>query len=254
MQSFSRVVVAAAALTINAFAPTAARAQALPPAADIIAKYVSAIGGKAEIMKVSSFKQVAQMDVPAVGLSASMEIYAAAPNKMASKTSIPGIGEMQNGFNGTVGWDVNPMNGPRLLADKELEALKENADFYASLLYSAERYASMETVGDTTINGEKAYKVKMVRKASKNESTSYFSASSGLLLGGVSTQDTQMGQLTISQTVSEYKKFGGLLMPTKMEQQMGPQKMVMTIKEVVLNGVPETAFDVPAAVKPLIKP
>jgi hypothetical protein len=254
MQSFSRIALATAALTISAFAPNTARAQALPPAASIIAKYVSAIGGKDEIMKISSFKQVATMDVPAIGLSASMEIYAAAPNKMASKTTIPGMGEMQNGYNGTVGWDVNPMNGPRLLADKELIALKDNADFYASLLYSADRYSSMETVGDTTVNGEKAYRVKMVRKASNTESISIFSASTGLLLGGVSTQDTQMGPMTISQSVSDYKKFGALMMPTKVEQQMGPQKMVMTIKEVILNGAPETAFEVPAQVKPLIKP
>lgn len=254
MQSFSRIALATAALTISAFAPNTARAQALPSAASIIAKYVTAIGGKDEIMKITSFKQVATMEVPAVGLSASMEIYAAAPNKMASKTSIPGMGEMQNGFNGTVGWDVNPMNGPRLLADKELSALKDNADFYGSLLYSADRYSTMETVGDTVLNGEKAYRVKMVRKASNTESMSFFSASSGLLLGGVSTQDTQMGAMTISQTVSEYKKFGALLMPTKVVQQMGPQMMVMTIKEVVMNGAPAEAFDVPATVKPLIKP
>jgi hypothetical protein len=34
---------------------------------------------------------------------------------------------------------------------------------------------------------------------------------------------------------------------------MGPNKMVMTINNVVINGAPATAFDVPDAVKPLIK-
>jgi outer membrane lipoprotein-sorting protein len=54
-------------------------------------------------------------------------------------------------------------------------------------------------------------------------------------------------------TMGEYKKFGGVLMPTKLENQMGPQKMVVTIKDVTLNAVPESAFAIPENVKPLIK-
>jgi hypothetical protein len=254
MKSFSGIATLVTALSFSTLAPAMVHAQALPAASDIIAKYVAAIGGKAEVMKVTSYKQVATMDIPAAGLSASMEIFAAAPNKMASKTSLPGIGELQNGFDGTIGWDVNPMQGPRLLADKELANMKDGADFYNNMLYAAEKYASMETVGDTTINGEKAYKVKMVRKATSNESMSYFSATSGLLLGGISTTESPMGKMTSTQSVSEYKKFGGLLMPTKMVQTMGPQQLVMTIKDVVFNATPESAFAIPDQVKPLIKP
>jgi len=254
MQSFSRVVAAVAALSVSVVAPNAARAQALPPAATIIAKYVNAIGGKAEIMKVTSYKQSATMDIPAVGLSATMEIYAAAPNKMSSKMSLPGMGEVEQGFNGTVGWQVNPMQGPRVLADKELAIAKDGSDFYANMLYSADRYSTMETVGDTTINGEKAYKVKLVSKATGNESASFFSQTSGLLMGGVTTTESPMGSVTSTQIVSDYKKFGGVMMPTKMVTTVGPQQLVLTIKDVTLNGVPDSAFDIPAQIKPLIKP
>ena len=158
----------------------------------------------------------------------------AAPNKMATKTSIPGMGEMLQGTNGTVAWDVNPMAGPRLLADKELTAMSENADFYASLLYTADRFASMETVGDTTINGEKAYTVKMVRKTSMKESRSHFSAASGLLLASSSAQESQMGVLNVTQVVKDYKKFGSLMIPTTVEQSMGPQSMFLTITDVTI--------------------
>lgn len=254
MTSFSRLALVAAALSVTVFSPVSARAQALPSASDIVAKYVAAIGGKDEIMKVTSMKQVVSLEVPTMGLTLSMEVFAAAPNKMASKTTIPGMGEMQNGYNGTIGWDVNPMQGPRLLADKELTNAAENADFYASILYSADKYASMETVGDTTINGEKAYRVKMVRKVSKTESVSYFSATSGLLLGGISTQESQAGTMQVSQSVLEYKKFGNLTLPVKIEQAMGPQKMIMTVQDVTINGAPESAFAIPEQVKPLIKP
>ncbi|MEI6738969.1 MAG: hypothetical protein WCK74_01535 [Gemmatimonadaceae bacterium] len=249
----SRSALAVVALLSSALAPQIARAQALPPASEIIAKYVAAIGGKDAIMKVTSIKQVATMDVPAVGMSATMEMFAAAPNKLASKTSIPGLGEMQNGFDGTVGWDMNPMQGPRVLTDKELTTMADNADFYASMLYTADRFSTMETVGDTTVAGEKAYKVKLVKKNSKTESTSFFSATSGLLLGSTSTQETQMGTMTMTQIVSDYKAFDGLKFPTKLEQTMGPQSIKITIKELVVNGAPASAFAVPEQIKPLIK-
>ena len=253
MQSFTRNAVAMTAVIAGALAPSLVRAQALPAASEIVAKYVTAIGGKAEVLKIRSIKQVATMDVPAVGLKADMEMYSAAPNKVAMKTTIPGLGEMQNGYNGAVAWDVNPMQGPRLLADKELAKSAELAEFYTTFLYPSDRFASMETVGDSTINGEKVYKVKLVRKATMTESIAYFSASSGLLLASFSTQESQMGQLSVLSTMADYRKFGGVLMPTKLEQQMGPQKIVVTIKDVTLNDVPESAFEIPENVKPLIK-
>ena len=254
MTSFSRIAVAAAALSVAVFSPVSSRAQALPAASDIVAKYITAIGGKDEIMKVTSLKQMGVMEIPAVGLTATMELFTAAPNKQALKATIPGMGEMVSGYNGTVGWDVNPMQGPRLKADKELVTAAEDADFYANLLYTAEKYSSMETVGDTTINGEKAFKVKMVRKTSKTESQSFFSATSGLLLGSVSTAESAMGSTQLSQSILEYKKFGGVMFPTKVEQSAGAQKIIMTINDVTINGAPESAFEVPAQVKPLIKP
>ncbi len=252
MKSFSRASVVAAALTLTAW--SSAHAQARPAASEIIAKYVTAVGGEAEIRKITSMKQIGALSVPAMGLNATMEMYSAAPNKMATKTSIPGLGEMLQGTNGTVAWDVNPMAGPRLLADKELATTLETADFYGNMLYPADRFASIETVGDTTIAGEKAYTVKMVRKSTMKEQLNYFSATSGLLLGSFSTAESQMGPMAITQSVKEYKKFGGLMFPTRIEQSMGPQQMVITISEVSFNAAPDAAFAIPDQVKPLIKP
>lgn len=253
MQAFTRIA-SMAALSIATLAPVSVQAQGHPAAADIIAKYVTAIGGKTELMKITSIKRVATMEVPAVGLTAAMEIYSAAPNKTASKTTIPGMGEMQQGYNGTVGWDVSPVAAPRLLADKELATLADNSDFYASMFYAADKFTSMETVGDTTIGGEKAYKVKMVPKATGLVGYTYFSAASGLVLANSGSQESQMGVITVFSTMSDYKQFGPLKVATRMETSMGPQKLIMTIQDIVINGAPESAFAIPEKIKPLIKP
>ena len=246
MPSFSRIA-ATSMLLIAAIVPFAtARTQARPAAADVIAKYVAAIGGKSELMKLTSFKQTATVDVAAMGLSGNMEMQAAAPNKLLTKMTIPNMVEQQQGFDGAMAWEHSPQQGARLLADQELAEFKEEADFYGNLLYSADRYASMETVGDTSISGEKAYKLKLVSKMSGSESLQYFSASTGLLLLEVRKEG--------SQQVLEYKKFGPLMVPTKIVLQQGPMKLMVNVKEVLLNSVPESAFAAPDQVKRLIKP
>lgn len=254
MQSFTRVAMAVAVLTVGVVAPESASAQALPTASEVIARYVDAIGGKAELAKITSIKQTGVMSVPAASLNAEVETFAAAPNKSAMTAVFPGMGTLSSGYNGAVAWEVNPMQGPRLLADKELAATADGADFYANLFFAPERFASMETVGDTTINGEKAYKVKMVRKATMKESFAYFSATSGLQVASVSTKESQMGVLTSFSTISEYRKFGAVMVPTKVETTSGPQKLVLTVKDVSINSVPDSAFAIPDNVKPLIKP
>ncbi len=233
---------------------TTAHAQALPTAAEIIAKHVAAIGGKDAVLAIKSMSQTGTLEIPAMGLSASMEMMIAAPNKMTSKTNVPGMGEMLQGYNGAVAWDVNPMAGPRVLADKELDQIKEQSDFYANLLYSADRYSKMDVQSVVDYAGEKAYKVLTVRKTSGTESTMYFSVATGLFIGGESTQMSQMGPMQVSQNVSGYKAFGALKFPTKIEQTIGPNKMVLTMTNVSFNSVPDAAFDVPAQVKPLVKP
>ena len=228
-------------------------AQSAPSASDVIAKYVAAIGGKDAVMKITSFKQTYTMQLPAMGITAEGEAYQAAPNKMASKSSIPGIGEMLQGTNGEIAWDANPMQGPRLLADKELAQRLEGADFYGNLLYPAERFTKMANLGLADFNGESCYKIQLVRKDSGRESMEFFSVATGLMVGAETTEESQMGSMTISSTMSDYKSFGGVKFPTKSEVNMGPNKIVTTITNVVINGAPATAFDVPDAVKPLIK-
>lgn len=228
-------------------------AQSVPPASDVIANYVKVIGGKEAIMKISSVKQVGTMEIPAMGLNAEMENFAAAPNKMSSRMSIPSLGDVVTGTDGIVAWSNNPMQGPRLIEDKELAETKAGADFYASLLFPADRYASMENLGVVDFNGEKSYKLKLVRKDTGKEAMQYFSVSSGLVVGAEMTQSSPMGDTPMTMMVSDYKAFGGVKFPTRTEMMIGANKIISTVSDIIVNGAPDSAFDVPEAIKPLIK-
>ena len=251
LQHSMRSAVAAVAALLMA-AP-AANAQPLPSAADVVAKHVAAIGGKDAIMKITSVKQTGTMEITAAGMTADLEMVMVAPNKQSMKMNLAGLGEILSGTDGNVVWSVNPMQGARLVEGKEAAQMKEQADFVAGMLFAPEKFSSMTNEGIVDFAGEKAYKIKMVRKDTGNESWNYFSVASGLQIGSEATLQSEMGTMTTSTTVTDYKQFGPLKMATKSEMTTGPQKMVLTIKTAEFNTAGPDAVTVPAAVQPLIK-
>lgn len=250
MKAIRSTIAVTAALMLSA---QTAMAQALPSAADVIAKHVAAIGGKDAVKGIKSMKQIGTMEITAAGMTADLEMMLVAPNKQSMKLNLAGLGEILQGTDGTVAWSVDPMRGPRLLEGKELDQAREQADFMAGMLYESDRYSAMTNEGIVDFAGEKAYKIKMVRKGSGNESWQYFSVATGLQTGSESTVTTEMGTITSSTTVSGYQQFGPIKMATRSEMLAGPQKMVMTTKTVEFNTAGPDAVAAPASVQPLIK-
>jgi hypothetical protein len=228
-------------------------AQPAPTASEIVSRYVKAIGGTEAIQKITSVKQTGTLSMPAMGLGGETEVLFTLPNKNATRINIGGLGEMLVGTDGDVAWSVNPMQGPRLLEDKELAATKESADFAGQMLMPADRFTSIDVVGTTDFGGEKTYQLKFVSKATGIVTQRYFSVATGLLRGAEATTDTPMGSVTSVSTFSDYKAFGGVMFPTKTETAVGPQAMVMTTTNVEFNTVPASAIAVPESVKPMIR-
>jgi hypothetical protein len=176
-----------------------------------------------------------------------------APNKSAMKLTIPGIGDITSGFDGEVAWEVNPMRGPRIKTEKEKITALEDSDFRASMTFAKERFASAECVGQVEFGGEKTWQVKTVLKSGRvvNE---FFSVATGLRVGSQTTSESQAGVISVSTRESEYKQFGALKIPTRTEMTTGPQKVVLTITDVVLGALPDSTFALPQSVKALVRP
>ena len=227
-------------------------ALAVPTADAVFARHVEAIGGKDAVLRTAAIRRIGKMEMPAQGISATMESVAS-PIKSWTKLSIPGIGDITNGFDGDVAWEVNPMRGPRIKTAKEKASALEEADFRSTMLFSKERYASVECVGAAQFAGEKTWQVKTVLKSGRvvNE---YFSVATGLRVGSETTNESQSGVISVSTRESDYKQFGALMVATRTEMTTGAQKVVLTISDVVLGTLPDSAFALPAAVKALVKP
>ncbi len=247
----SMVRIAAVVLPMAVTAQAAsAQNPALPPAASIVAKYAAAIGAPA-LLNAKAIVTKGGMSMPAAGMNATFEMTQLAPNQMNMVTTIPGMGMVQVGFDGTTAWAVDPMQGPRVLAGKELDQMKDDSDRRA-MVRQADMFTSLQTIADTTMNAERCYLVKMLWKSGR-ETYDCFSATSGLLVASKSTQKTPMGDIPVLSLISDYKKFGDITVATKTVQELMGQQQILTISSVEITNGEGVTIAPPAAIQALVK-
>jgi hypothetical protein len=224
---------------------------ALPSARSIIDRHIKEIGGRAAILAHTSQHASGTISMPANGISGALDVYGAKPDKSLVKINLGGIGDIVEGFDGTNGWSLQPMTGPMLKEGKELAEKKFDADFYGDL-HEPGRYASMKTVEKTTFDGRPCYKISLARKDG-GEDIEFYDVETGLKAGAIGTRQTPMGPITATLTLSEYKKFEGLLVAMTMKQSQMGIEQVLKLTTLEWDNVPPSTFDPPAQIKALIK-
>jgi hypothetical protein len=223
----------------------------LPPAREIIDRYIKEIGGRAAVLGRSSMHIIGTVSMPAAGINGKMETFHAKPNLYLQRLSMPGIGEMEEGFDGKVGWTRSPLTGPTLVEGKQLEERAFDADFYDELK-APDRYASMTTVEQTLFEERPVYKVRLVKKAG-GEDFEFYDVETGLKAGSVSTRETPMGALQGTTAYGDYKKYGVLRQPTTMKMTTLNVQMVMSVLAMEYDTVDTSVFAPPPQIKALIK-
>jgi hypothetical protein len=233
-------------------APRVAKPAAkLPAARDVIERHVKAIGGREAVLSHTSTKASGTIEVKSVGLTGSLEVFAARPNKLLSRVTLPGVGEIQEGFNGVVGWSISALTGPTLLDGKQLEQRKFDSDYYDQVRAS-EKYESMTTVEQTEFDGRPCYKLRLVRRGG-GEDFAFYDVKTGLKAGSVMTREMPMGSVTGTTVESNYRKFGNVLMATQLKQSAMGVETLMIITAVEHDAVDAAVFEPPAQIKALIK-
>ena len=252
---FLRVATLAALLLAPLYAQAPVKtetAAALPDAREIINRHIKAIGGREAILAHTSMHATGTLSVASAGITGPMEIFGAAnPNRVVVKTSVPGIGDIMEGFDGSHGWSVSPMTGPMLKVGKELTQTKLDADFYSELR-DPKTYPEVKTLEKTTFDGRPCYKVSL-KRIDGIEDFDFYDVATGLRAGSINTRETPNGVLTMTSMEGGYKKFGKLTQATAVTQQVMGVEQKITLTTVEYDTVPPTAFEPPAAIKALIK-
>jgi hypothetical protein len=232
------------------FAAAQVASAQLPAAPTLVAKYVAAINGSA-MMTAKSIVTKGGMSMPSAGINGTVEMTQTGTNQMQMVTNIPGMGEVQAGYDGTIAWAADPMQGARLLSGPEMDQMKDESD-RRTMIRDAQLFTSMTTVADTTMNGERCYEVKLNWKSGR-ETFDCFSVASGLLIASRTIQTTSMGSVPVVSYYTDYKKFGDVTVATKTTMEMMGQQQILTISSVEL-GATTKAIVPPPAVQALAKP
>lgn len=221
-------------------------------AIEIIENAIDKAGGREMLEIAESVHTTGSVDIPMAGLKGTMEVFAATGGNLLIKVNIPGFGEQLTGLHDGIGWSIDPMSGPKLIEGEQLDSLIEQSDPQNALKYK-DHYSTITYVGETEFNGQKVHQIDYVNKKNGRTSTEYYAIKSGLLAGSVATSDSEMGEITVTTTVNEYKDFGGVQMPSKTTQKMGPMSMSMTTNAAAFNDVDDSIFTLPDSVKALVE-
>ena len=208
---FTTVAVITLALAVSvgsASAQTdASRAGSLPSARAVLDRYIEAIGGREQLLRLKFAHLTGRFDSVELGYGGPLEVWTAAPSKRLAQIDLEGYGQVLQGFDGKSGWILEPQQDMRFLDGADLDRLREDADFRAQLHESA-AFSRLETVGQVLWDERPCYELRLTTKSGR-ECGKFFDVETGLLLG-MKTREA-VNETTIYR---DYRTFAGLRIPT----------------------------------------
>src|ERR1041384_5634334 len=101
----------------------------LPSGRAVIDRYIEVAGGKEAFLKHKSVLLKGKTEVAGKDIGGSMTLATAKPNKMVLIVDLAGI-PIKTGFDGKVGWQVNPLTGPSIMEGGELRDVSRPSAFF----------------------------------------------------------------------------------------------------------------------------
>ena len=203
-----------------------------PKAAEILEKYVTALGGEEAIKKFSS--RVEKGVILVGGNETPIELFMKAPNKRISVTHMP-KSESYTAFDGTSGWLGSTGRPPRTMSPAESEAAGLDAEFYLALRLP-QIFQQLRTGRPESINGIECQTLIGTRPG-RPPVRLYFEAKSGLLLRQVRYGETPLGRNPTQIDYADYRAVDGVKVPFRWTLSRTNGRFTIQIAE-VKNNVP----------------
>lgn len=211
--------------------PTTQKVDAGVTVASVVDKYITAIGGKANLAKVSSYTMTASMSMQ--GQNIDLKTTKAQGGKELTLVTAGGMTVQKQVFDGKAGYSEQ-MGQKVVMTKEEVAENLKNTELFEELGFA--KSADYTLAGIEKINGEDSYVIKSA------DVTNYYSVKTGLKTGETKVEKAQGQTFTIPTTYSDYKDVAGVKMPyTITVNQMG-MEMVMKVKSYEVNQAKDTDF------------
>ena len=176
-------------------------------AESVISNYIKSIGGAEKLNSISSIEVKATANLQGTVL----EMYSLKNNQNQSLMTMTAMGMtlVKSVFNKYQGY--NEVNGQRIpLTDEELEQAIINSALFSELNFDLE---TIELIGTSFVNDEKAYEIKIT----DNKSV-FYSAETGLKLKEFESQEVDGNLITGEVFYKGYEEVDGILIPSEINQ------------------------------------
>jgi hypothetical protein len=226
-------------------------------AKEVAAKNVDAMGGARNFQAVHSIKVTGKLrfqDGKVWGIT----VRHLEPNLFRVDLDISGQ-PMVQAFDGKAGWQMPPgSTAPKVAEGDDLKSLMDQAEnaVGSPLVNYEARGNSIEPLADEDVDGT-ACRVLKVTLRSGNTIAMYFDKKTFLEVKEVLPRTNEGKDATIVETVSDFKKFGNLFLPTLYVSgpRNDPQETALVIEGIEFNPPMDAAiFQVPAAPAPVSPP
>ena len=184
--------------------------QGLPPADQILSKYVQALGGEQAIRKIASRIITGTQFIPTgpggtVPVPAMIERSQKAPNLVVSVYRTPTY-TISDGFDGSKAWSQDLRGRVSEPGATDQMRAKRDADLYLPLDLK-QTYTQMQVRGVENVNGHDAYVV-IARPQGDRAERLYFDVQTGLLVRKWSSLATPVGEAPFQVDYDDYRDTG----------------------------------------------
>lgn len=129
---------------------------------EIIAKYLTNVGGMDKIQAVTTLRRTGKI-VLGGGFEAGVIQESKRPNKLRQEFVFQGMTGV-NAYDGKTGWKIEPWQGkkdPEALSEEEMKQIVEDADFDEALVNYRQKGNKVEFAGTEQVEGTDVYKLKV---------------------------------------------------------------------------------------------
>jgi hypothetical protein len=242
-------LVQATILLLACAAPVWAQAGAdeLKTSDAVLDRYKKALGGVEAIQKVQSMTVHGEVEGSGVAGKATF-VYYGKPFKTLFRVTRPDGTKIQAGFDGKVSWTITP-KGASIDKDTPLGAVRRDADLQYPL-HQPDYFRKLELAGVTDFEGHRCYWLHGTTNWGK-DNNQFYDVASGLLVG-YRFEDDASKAITIAR-FDDYKSFGGPLIATRNSSRTGDRTQTFIYKSVSYEPIADSIFELPQAVKALMK-
>jgi hypothetical protein len=221
-----------------------------PSGASLMDRFIERSGGADAYARAKNVSMNGTVELAGRNLNGSVTVVQEGL-KSYTVIDLPGLGPVEEGFDGETAWSASSLQGPRILDGDEKIAVKR-ASSLASMSAWRDIYKEARTTGSEDVGGKPAWKVEMTPSEGKPE-TFYFDKASGLLVRITTILGTPVGDIPSETTLSDYRMVDGIQTSFTMTQKAMNQDIVMHFDKIAYNApIPKGRFDLPAGVKTLL--